>query len=136
MGLLVDTLRMDCIPVFTQLLALMATLSLSLYLSLSLCSFFVSVSMGPLFLLWFYMLCLCIVLTSKLSEMNNVKANKSAHKEYVRDLSFSWTDLKFCSCSDDDTIKVWDFARCQEKRSWKLYLTYRVGFGEPVIFSV
>ncbi|KAL4203731.1 hypothetical protein AMTRI_Chr01g129480 [Amborella trichopoda] len=52
------------------------------------------------------MLCLCVVLTSKLSDMNNVKANKSAHKEYVRDLSFSRTDLKFCSCSDDDTIKV------------------------------
>ncbi|KAH9548884.1 hypothetical protein CY35_11G110400 [Sphagnum magellanicum] len=49
--------------------------------------------------------------------MNNVKANKTAHKEAVRDLSFSSTDLKFCSCSDDTTIKVWDFARCQEERS-------------------
>ncbi|KAF2323757.1 hypothetical protein GH714_036840 [Hevea brasiliensis] len=27
------------------------------------------------------------------------------------------TDLKFCSCSDDTTVKVWDFARCQEERS-------------------
>jgi polyadenylation factor subunit 2 len=49
--------------------------------------------------------------------MNNVKANKTAHKEAVRDLSFSSTDLKFCSCSDDTTVKVWDFARCQEERS-------------------
>ena len=75
--------------------------------------------------------------------MNNVKANKSAHKESVRDLRYillhisSWiffmklfiikflpfltsfcrTDLKFCSCSDDTTVKVWDFARCQEDRS-------------------
>lgn len=79
--------------------------------------------------------------------MNNVKANKSAHKESVRDLrsvrtvyfflllistvfslskqymkwkllnSFCRTDLKFCSCSDDNTVKVWDFARCQEERS-------------------
>lgn len=28
--------------------------------------------------------------------------------------SFCRTDLKFCSCSDDTTVKVWDFARCQE----------------------
>lgn len=32
--------------------------------------------------------------------------------------SFSSTDLKFCSCSDDTTVKVWDFARCQEERSF------------------
>lgn len=75
------------------------------------------------------------------SNMNNVKANKTAHKESVRDLrlcftiflfvcmdvliylvyfllnSFCRTDLKFCSCSDDTTVKVWDFARCQEERS-------------------
>lgn len=31
--------------------------------------------------------------------------------------SFCKTDLKFCSCSDDTTVKVWDFARCQEERS-------------------
>lgn len=48
--------------------------------------------------------------------MNNVKANKG-HKEAVRDLSFSSTDLKFCSCSDDGFVKVWDFARCQEEKS-------------------
>ncbi|KAK6119218.1 hypothetical protein DH2020_047033 [Rehmannia glutinosa] len=48
------------------------------------------------------------------TNMNNVKANKSAHKESVRGLR---TDLKFCSCSDDTTVKVWDFARCQEERS-------------------
>ncbi|KAH8940066.1 hypothetical protein BDL97_15G068900 [Sphagnum fallax] len=51
------------------------------------------------------------------TNMNNVKANKTAHKEAVHDLSFSSTDLKFCSCSDDTTIKVWDFARCQEECS-------------------
>uniref|UniRef100_A0A0E0JTN3 Uncharacterized protein n=1 Tax=Oryza punctata TaxID=4537 RepID=A0A0E0JTN3_ORYPU len=48
------------------------------------------------------------------SNMNNVKVNKTAHRESVRDLR---TDLKFCSCSDDTTVKVWDFARCQEERS-------------------
>ncbi|KAF4348359.1 hypothetical protein G4B88_007885 [Cannabis sativa] len=47
------------------------------------------------------------------NNMNNVKANKTAHKESIRDLR---TDLKFCSCSDDTTVKVWDFARCQEER--------------------
>lgn len=31
--------------------------------------------------------------------------------------SFCSTDLKFCSCSDDTTVKIWDFARCQEERS-------------------
>lgn len=31
--------------------------------------------------------------------------------------SFCRTDLKFCSCSDDTTVKVWDFARCQEESS-------------------
>ncbi|KAL4199057.1 hypothetical protein AMTRI_Chr03g49250 [Amborella trichopoda] len=70
-------------------------------------------SLSPLCSMFFEeMLCLWIVLTSKLSDLNNVKANKSAHKEYVCDLSyvFSRMDLKFCSCSDDDTIKVWDFA--------------------------
>ncbi|KAK7243980.1 hypothetical protein RIF29_38795 [Crotalaria pallida] len=29
----------------------------------------------------------------------------------------SRTDLKFCSCSDDTTVKVRDFARCQEESS-------------------
>ncbi|PWZ31457.1 hypothetical protein Zm00014a_020726 [Zea mays] len=51
------------------------------------------------------------------SNMNNVKVNKTAHRESVRGLSFSRTDLKFCSCSDDRTVKVWDFARCQEEKS-------------------
>ncbi|KAK2988287.1 hypothetical protein RJ640_017504 [Escallonia rubra] len=53
------------------------------------------------------------------NNMNNVKANKSAHKESVRDLR---TDLKFCSCSDDTAVKVWDFARCQEERSLSVVL--------------
>ncbi|KAF6152329.1 hypothetical protein GIB67_005983 [Kingdonia uniflora] len=46
------------------------------------------------------------------TNMNNVKANKSAHKESVRDLRI---DLKFCSCSDDTTVEVGDFARLQEE---------------------
>ncbi|KAK9936564.1 hypothetical protein M0R45_013400 [Rubus argutus] len=51
------------------------------------------------------------------TNMNNVKANKSAHKESVRDLSFCKTGLKFCSCSDDIFVKIWDFERCQEERT-------------------
>lgn len=43
--------------------------------------------------------------------LNNVKAC-AAHKESVRGIAFSCSDLKFCSCSDDTTVKVWDFARC------------------------
>ncbi|KAL4199064.1 hypothetical protein AMTRI_Chr03g49300 [Amborella trichopoda] len=45
------------------------------------------------------------------TNMNNVKSNKFAHKESVHDLSFSRTDLKFFSCSDDGTVKTchsWD----------------------------
>lgn len=37
--------------------------------------------------------------------MNNVKATQ-AHKEPVRGLAFAPSDLKFCSCSDDTTVKA------------------------------
>lgn len=30
--------------------------------------------------------------------------------------SFSPSDNKFASCSDDGTLKVWDFLRCQEEK--------------------
>lgn len=40
------------------------------------------------------------------SNMNNLKI-VNAHKETVRDLSFSPNDSKFASCSDDGTIKIW-----------------------------
>ncbi|XP_053693919.1 uncharacterized protein LOC128741846 [Sabethes cyaneus] len=49
------------------------------------------------------------------SNMNNVKMFQ-AHKEPVRGISFSPTDTKFASCSDDGTVRVWDFFRCQEER--------------------
>lgn len=35
-----------------------------------------------------------------------------AHREAVRQVSFSPSDLKYATASDDSTIKVWDFARC------------------------
>lgn len=47
--------------------------------------------------------------------MNNLKA-VNAHKETVRDLSFSPTDGKYASCSDDGTIKIWSFADAIEER--------------------
>ncbi|CAE7895085.1 WDR33, partial [Symbiodinium sp. KB8] len=35
--------------------------------------------------------------------------NLQAHEQPVRDLSFSPDDAKFCSCSDDSTVRVFDF---------------------------
>lgn len=49
------------------------------------------------------------------SNMNNVKMFQ-AHKEAVRCVSFSPTDAKFASCSDDGTVRVWDFFTCVEER--------------------
>lgn len=43
-----------------------------------------------------------------------VKA-EPAHKEAVRGIAFSPSDLKFASCSDDSTIKVWDFPTCKSE---------------------
>ena len=44
------------------------------------------------------------------TNLNNLKS-VNAHTEPVRGLSFAPTDLKFCSCSDDTTVRVFDFAR-------------------------
>ncbi|GLH01550.1 Protein will die slowly [Gryllus bimaculatus] len=49
------------------------------------------------------------------SNMNNVKMFQ-AHKEAIRGLSFSPTDHKFVTCSDDGTLRIWDFLRCHEER--------------------
>ncbi|KAJ3304100.1 hypothetical protein HDV03_003086 [Kappamyces sp. JEL0829] len=49
------------------------------------------------------------------SNMNNLKAIQG-HRESVRDLVFSPTDTKFASCSDDGTIKIWDFTEAAEER--------------------
>ncbi|KAJ3216615.1 hypothetical protein HDU67_009222 [Dinochytrium kinnereticum] len=61
------------------------------------------------------------------SNMNNLQAF-AAHKESVRDLSsvtppphltvtFSPTDTRFASCSDDGTIKIWSFGEAREERT-------------------
>eukprot|EP00095_Tigriopus_kingsejongensis_P005051 maker-scaffold1150_size58936-snap-gene-0.17 protein:Tk05051 transcript:maker-scaffold1150_size58936-snap-gene-0.17-mRNA-1 annotation:"AGAP001362-PA" len=49
------------------------------------------------------------------SNMNNVKMFQ-AHKEPVRCVSFAPTNVKFATCSDDGTVRVWDFYTCQEER--------------------
>jgi len=49
------------------------------------------------------------------SNMNNVKMFQ-AHKEPVRQVSFSPSDTKFASCSDDGTVRIWDFQKCMEER--------------------
>jgi WD40 repeat protein len=36
-------------------------------------------------------------------------------QESIRDISFCRTDLKYATCSDDCTIKIWDFAMCQDE---------------------
>ena len=44
--------------------------------------------------------------------LNNVKEIKDAHVGFpARELSFCPTDAKFCSCSDDASVKIWDFER-------------------------
>jgi polyadenylation factor subunit 2 len=44
--------------------------------------------------------------------LNNVKEIPEAHPgAVIRELSFCPTDAKFCSCSDDATVKIWDFER-------------------------
>ncbi|XP_056647476.1 pre-mRNA 3' end processing protein WDR33 [Diorhabda sublineata] len=49
------------------------------------------------------------------SNMNNVKMFQ-AHKEALRGISFSSSDNKFVTCSDDGTLRIWDFFRYQEER--------------------
>ena len=50
--------------------------------------------------------------------------------------SFCRTDLKFCSCSDDTTVKVWDFARCQEERSLSGNVLWRLKRMKNIYFFI
>ncbi|XP_065225352.1 uncharacterized protein Wdr33 isoform X2 [Planococcus citri] len=52
------------------------------------------------------------------SNMNNVKMYQG-HREAVRGVSFSPTDNKFVSCSDDGTVRLWDFVTCNEERIFR-----------------
>nr|XP_027219499.1 pre-mRNA 3' end processing protein WDR33-like [Penaeus vannamei] len=49
------------------------------------------------------------------TNMNNVKLFQ-AHKDPVRGLSFSPSDQKFATGSDDGTVRIWDFYRCYEEK--------------------
>ena len=47
--------------------------------------------------------------------LNNVKII-DAHRESVRDISFSPSDAKFVTASDDSTLKIWSFTEGLEER--------------------
>ncbi|KAJ1655238.1 WD repeat-containing protein 33 [Dispira simplex] len=49
------------------------------------------------------------------SNMNNLKMFQG-HKEAIRGLSFSPSDMKFATCSDDRSIKIWNFNEGQQER--------------------
>lgn len=46
--------------------------------------------------------------------MNNLTAWQ-AHREAVRDISFSPDDRRFATASDDSTIKIWAFDESKEE---------------------
>lgn len=48
------------------------------------------------------------------ANMNNVQMLQG-HTEAIRGLSFSPTDNKFASCSDDRTVRIFDFVTCVEE---------------------
>ncbi|MCO5575621.1 hypothetical protein L7F22_029423 [Adiantum nelumboides] len=52
------------------------------------------------------------------SNMNNLKV-LPAHREAVRDLSFSPDDARFVSASDDSTLKIWAFDEAREEKTLK-----------------
>ncbi|KAJ1751537.1 WD repeat-containing protein 33 [Coemansia sp. RSA 989] len=52
------------------------------------------------------------IMTPNLSNLKVIQG----HKYPVRDLSFSPTDLKFVSASDDQQLKIWDFRTNKEER--------------------
>jgi polyadenylation factor subunit 2 len=52
------------------------------------------------------------------SNMNNLQI-LTAHREAVRDLSFSPDDSRFVSASDDSTMKIWAFEEAREEKSLK-----------------
>uniref|UniRef100_A0A8W8K9P4 Pre-mRNA 3' end processing protein WDR33 n=1 Tax=Magallana gigas TaxID=29159 RepID=A0A8W8K9P4_MAGGI len=49
------------------------------------------------------------------SNMNNVKMYQG-HKEPIRGISFCPSDSKFATCSDDGTVRIWDFMKCHEEK--------------------
>lgn len=54
---------------------------------------------------------------SKLKSFQGISSLIEAHRDVIRDLTFSPTDQKFASCSDDGTIKIFNFLDATEERS-------------------
>ncbi|XP_072021412.1 pre-mRNA 3' end processing protein WDR33-like [Amphiura filiformis] len=50
------------------------------------------------------------------SNMNNVKMYQAHKDNPIRGASFCPTDSKFATCSDDGTVRIYDFLRCHEER--------------------
>src|SRR3989338_556942 len=51
------------------------------------------------------------------NNMNNVQSLKAHEKGELRDISFAPLDRKFGTCSDDGTIKIWDFNTCKTEQT-------------------
>mmetsp|Transcript_76707 Transcript_76707/g.89128 ORF Transcript_76707/g.89128 Transcript_76707/m.89128 type:complete len:428 (+) Transcript_76707:33-1316(+) len=43
-----------------------------------------------------------------LKETNRIDKEEDSHKEPVKEITLCFTDLKFASCSEDKTLKIWD----------------------------
>ncbi|XP_033125411.1 pre-mRNA 3' end processing protein WDR33-like [Anneissia japonica] len=50
------------------------------------------------------------------SNMNNVRMFQAHVDQAIREITFSPTDSKFATCSDDGSVRVFDFFRCHEER--------------------
>ena len=49
---------------------------------------------------------------TNVKEFNGFDDTEEQQGKPIRELSFSPTTAKFASCSDDGTVRVWDFGRC------------------------
>lgn len=57
-----------------------------------------------------------------------ITTTNSAHQGEVTSVSFAPSDAKFVSASDDQTLKIWDFARHEEEGSLEGHTWYVGGW--------